>query len=300
MGIGQGLVVLSVGLQSFGKVLYGTFLTGISVPLFLLLSFCLSAGVFLAIARLRLPRDGRRDLLLVNLWTAVTFVSFFFALKHLPPAVLAAIEIGMSLIAAIAIVSVQQRAWPATTRVVVCAGIIAGCALLSFAEITAALSDPNPEMVVTAIVASAATGLASALCAIGSKKLAASGWSPSTVLAHRFYLTIAIAAVWLPFAETEIALPDAEKLALIGLVGFVAILTPMLLLQIAIQRSDALTVLICLAAQPILSFVLSIPSPAYDFDVMTLLGVGVVTAFVALDIVGQRRALPCAKAVAAD
>jgi drug/metabolite transporter (DMT)-like permease len=164
--------------------------------------------------------------------------------------------------------------------------------LLSWAEIAAAMADPNSALVVTAVVASVVTGVASALCAIASKKLAVRGWAPASVLAHRFYLTIAMAAVWLPFAQPELALPDADMLALVALVGAVAVLVPLLLLQIALRSTDALTVMICLAAQPILSFVISMPSPAYDWDALTLFGVVIVTAFVGLDIVAQRHAVP--------
>jgi drug/metabolite transporter (DMT)-like permease len=296
MGVGQSLVLFSVALQSLGKVLYGTFLSGVSVPLFILLSVCLTAVVCLVIVRARLPTGGRTVLVLVNVWTAASFIGFFFALKHLPPAILASIEIGMSLIAAIALVSVQERAWPPAVRFLACVGIVAGCAFLSWAEIEAAMANPNPALVMMAIAASAVTGIASALSAITSKKLAASGWAPASVLAHRFYLTIAVAAAWLPFEQQDLALPDATTLALIALVGAVAILTPLLLLQIALRRTDALTVMVCLAVQPILSFAISLPSPAYDWDTLTLLGVVVVTAFVGLDVVAQRNPGPASAA----
>lgn len=288
MGVGQGLVLLSVALQSLGKVLYGTLLTGVSVPLFVVVSFCLTAAAFLAIARFHLPHAGRAHLLRLNVWTAVSFISFFFALKHLPPAVLASIEIGLSLITAVAVVSIQDRARPQALRVLVCVGIVAGCALLSWAEIADSMSGESPLWDIAAVAASAVVGVASAFCAIESKKLAALNWAPAEVLAHRFYLTILIAALWFPLAEPRLALPDAGTLTLIALIGAVGILTPLLFLQIALRKTDALSAMVCLAAQPILSFLIAMPSPAYEWDAVTLLGVIIVTAFVALDIVAQR------------
>jgi drug/metabolite transporter (DMT)-like permease len=287
MGIGQGLVFLAVALQSVGKVLYGTFLGAVSTPLFILLSICLTAGVFLAIVRCRLPQEGRAHLVLVNLWTAVTFVSFFFALKHLSPAIVAAIEIGMSLIVAVVLVSVHDKAWPRMVRLPVCAGIIAGCASLAWAEVAASISDPNPGLVWTAIAASIVTGVASAFGATASKRLSTSGWAPSAVLAHRFYLTIAAAVVWLSVEQPKLELPEANTLALIGIVGAVGILTPLLFFQIALRRIDEVALMVCLAAQPILSFLISLPSPAYDWSTPTLLGVLAVTLFVGLDIWAQ-------------
>ena len=63
-----------------GKVLYGTFPSGILTAVFLLLSFYLTAGTFLTASGLQFP--GRRSdrIVPVNVWTAITFVGFFVAL----------------------------------------------------------------------------------------------------------------------------------------------------------------------------------------------------------------------------
>jgi hypothetical protein len=53
--------------------------------------------------------------------------------------------------------------------------------------------------------------------------------------------------------------------------------------------------MICLAAQPILSFLISVPSPAYDWDTLTLIGVVIVTAFVGVDIATQRSGVVSAR-----
>ncbi len=62
----------------------------------------------------------------------------------------------------------------------------------------------------------------------------------------------------------------------------------LLLLQIALRGTDELTVMICLAAQPILSYLIALPSPAYDWNGFVLVGAVLVTAFVGLDIAAQR------------
>lgn len=289
---GHLLTILAVGLQSVGKVLYGTFLIGLSTPVFVLLSVCLTVAVFLAIARFRFPREGRGLLLLANIYTAIGFISLFFALKHLPPAIFASIEIGMSLLTAIALAAVQQRAWPQRLRLLACTGILAGCGLLAWAEIAITTTAPSTAMVWIAILACMATGITSALSAITCKKLGAKGWSPPAVLGHRFYLTVAAAAIWLPFESAGMTMPTVDTLLIVAAIGAVAILIPLLLLQIALRRTDALTVMICMAAQPILSFALSLPSPAYDWNLLTLAGVLVVTLFVGWDIVLQRRTAP--------
>ncbi len=80
----------------------------------------------------------------------------------------------------------------------------------------------------------------------------------------------------------------AKTLALIVVVGAIGILLPLPLLQIALRRTVELTVMICLAVQPILSYLIALPSPAYDWNALVLLGAVLVTAFVGLDIAAQR------------
>lgn len=282
------LIILAVALQSLGKVLYGTFLDGASTPLFILMGISLTAVVFLVSVRFRMPREGRGLLALTNLWTAITFVSLFFALKHLPPAMFASLEIGMSLLTAIAITSMRRMAWPPSLRLLACAGIIAGCALLSWGEVADPTAAPSDLLVWIAIAAAIATGASSALTTVACRKLAMIGWSSRAVLAHRFHLTIAVAVAWLALGTGDIAMPGSAELGFMIMVGAVGLLLPLLLLQVALRRVDELTVMICMAAQPMLSFLISLPSPAYDWNVVTFGGVLIVSLFVGLDIATQR------------
>jgi drug/metabolite transporter (DMT)-like permease len=281
------LTLAAVALQSLGKVLYGTFLDGVPTPLFILVGISLTAVVFLASVQFRMPREGRGLLALTNLWTAISFISLFFALKHLPPAMFASLEIGMSLLTAITITSIQRTAWPPLMRLLACLGIGAGCALLSWAEVADSVATPSGPLVWTAIAAAIATGATSTLTATACRKLATMGWSSRAVLAHRFHLTIAVAVAWFAFGSLDIAMPGPTALGFMVLVGAVGLLLPLLLLQVALRRVDELTVMICMAAQPILSFLISLPSPAYDWNVVTFCGVLVVSLFVGVDIATQ-------------
>lgn len=289
MDAGQALVLLSVLVQSAGKVLYGTLLTDVSIAAFVLLSFCLCTGVFLAIVRGHLPRAGRRDIVRLNLWTPLAFFTFFYALKHLPPAVVGAIEIGVSLVAASVLVGLRSHAWPRPVRLAVCAGITLGCALVAASEVPATLAALDAPAVWLALLASAVAGVASVFTAAASRRLAAAGWSPATVLAHRFYVTIALALVLLPFEQSTLALPDLSTLVLTLFVGAVGVLSPLLLFQMALRRIDELTLMICLAAQPLLSYFIALPSPAYTWNWVTLAGVAVVTVSLVLDVLASRQ-----------
>lgn len=298
MAFDQTLVLLSVALQSLGKVLYGTFLGPVPVPLFILASVGLTAVVFLALAGFRLPQAGRRHLLALNVWSVVSFVCFFFSLKHIAPAVVASVELCVSLIAALVLARIQDKAVPQMTRFIACSGIVAGCLLLCWAEIGAVPADAEAGWAALALVAAALTGVSATLSARQSKMLATAGWTPANVLAHRFHLTIAVAVGWLVLEQPDIALPGPATLPPILAVAAIGVLAPLFLLQIALRTSDALTVMICFAAQPLLSFLIAIPSPAYAWDMTTLCGVLIVTLFLGFDIVAQRSAAPAPRRAA--
>lgn len=286
MIFGQALILAAIALQSGGKVLFGTLLQAVASPLYVLVGMSLTALVALGFVRFRLPEKGLSAIALANLWTAVSFLSMFFALKHLPPSIFASIEIGMSLLVAVLLSLIQTRAWPHSYRALACIGIVAGCSLLAWFEVSESTVSTSGMMVWIAIAASMATGVSSVLNVSSCQALAGLGWSSCSVLAHRFYATIAAAAIWFALdggvgvEELDLALFPA-----IAFVSAVGILAPLLLLQVALRRVDKLTIMVCMAAQPSISFLLSALSPAYGWNVVTLLGVGVVTFFVLLDVV---------------
>lgn len=284
MTAGILLAVAAVALQALGKVLYGAHLEGISVALFVLVGATAGLAIFQPASGFRRPTGGLRLAAANNLWTAVGFLSFFYALKHLPPATVAATEIGVSLLAAVAAGSWRERALPPVRRLAACGGILAGCALLAGAELGSA---EFSTAMLLAFAASMLAGVAAAFSATVSRGLALAGWSPLSVLAHRFYLTIAATAAWVLWDGAP--LPGESAMLPLLAVCAVALLAPMLLMQQALRRIDALTVLICMAAQPMLSFAFAMTAAGDAFDSLALAGVAVVTAFLALDIAGGRQ-----------
>ncbi|HEY4353601.1 MAG TPA: hypothetical protein VGN31_20405 [Paraburkholderia sp.] len=301
MSSAHALSFLAVLLQSTGKVMYGTFLAAIAPAQFLLISFCVVAGVFLVVARGRLPAGSRAAIVSVNVWTAVAFICFFYALKHLSPAAVGAIEIGVAVLVAVAAAAWQRRAQagasrPGATKLVVCAGIVGGCALLVPVELERAAAASWHTMF--ALVAAAIAGAASTLIIGSFRKLADHGWRPASILAHRFYLTIAVALAWVSFegglggagSVGGLTLPAPSDLLTIVAVAAIGVMLPLLLLQFAMRKTDGLTLMICMSLQPVLSFMLSMLSPAYEWQPVTLAGTLIVAGALLFDLFAARRA----------
>jgi drug/metabolite transporter (DMT)-like permease len=240
--------------------------------------------------RRRIPGRGLGRIVLVNVWTAVTFVSFFFALKYLAPASVGAIEVGAAVLVAVIATSMHARAWPRWPRLVVCAGIVGGCAVLAATELAGTLSNADLLLSGLALGASALAGIASAVMASAFKQLSQDGWRSTSILAHRFYLTIIVAIVWL-LSVGQDAVPALETFPAVLAIGAVGVLLPLLLMQLALRRADTLTVMICMAFQPVMSFAFSLLSPSYDWSNAALIGILVVTVSLSLDIYVRRRAI---------
>jgi drug/metabolite transporter (DMT)-like permease len=284
---GPVIAIAAIALQSIGKVLYGEHLDGVSTALFMLIGALAATTLFLAVTRFRLPEGGRRLMLANNVWTAVAFLAFFFALKELPAGTVAAAEIGISLIAAVVMSSIGAAARPHWTRLVACTGIAAGCALLVGVELADAVEDGTAHTLWPALLACLVTGIAGAFTVVVAGQLSAIGWSSPAVLAHRFYLTIAATSVWVLVDKVEMPTVGVAGTALA--VCAIALLLPMLLMQIAIRRVDALTVLVCMAFQPILSFGCALVLSGYAWDALAFAGVATVTLFACFDVVASHR-----------
>ena len=288
--IGSALVFLGMALQSSGKVLYGTLLTSVSTPLFVAIGITLTAGVFLTLVRLRLPTEGRFTLLLLNLWTAISFICFFFALKHLPPAIFASIEIGTGLLTAVALAGLQERAWPRATRMLACLGIVARLC-------RPVLRRDRRHGVASGRRDGVDGNWRERRC---RRYLGPWPWRKPEARHERLDLAVDTCPPVLSDDRSRARLAGAlrsddlsagQRLAAwILIVAALVVLVPLLLFQLAVRRIDEVTFMVCVAAQPILTFIVSMPSPAYDWNTLTLVGVLIVTAFVGLDILTQRRA----------
>jgi drug/metabolite transporter (DMT)-like permease len=161
MAIPHLLVAAAICLESAGKVLYTSLLEDVEVSTFVLLSVGLTALVFMARGRFRMPRAGAGELLWINLSTCVSFACFFFALKHTTPAVVASLDLGGSLLVAVAIAWHSERAALSAARLVACAGIVAGCLMLCIVELRSLPLGMDTTMLGLALAGAALTGATS-------------------------------------------------------------------------------------------------------------------------------------------
>lgn len=287
---GRAAVLAAVLLQAIGKVVYGTALTAVPSPLFVFVSFSLTALVFLLFARKGAGAPAWTPLVVLNVATAVTFLCFFFALKLIEPAIAVAVEIGIGPPLAVLIAWRTGGGRPSRHRLGVCAGILAGCAVLGVSALHGSGFSVGGGSPVLGLAASAVAGVGAVAITVASRTLMDRGWQPGAVLAHRFYAVVP-ASLLLSLGLDPAGIDWTADLALLIVgVALVGVLVPLYLLQFGIRRCDPYTVMVTMAALPALTFLIEGASPAYQWSWMTAGGLFVLTAALAADVVHARRA----------
>ncbi|MEO3434506.1 DMT family transporter [Inquilinus sp. CAU 1745] len=291
--LGRGAVLLAVILQASGQVAYGTWLTDIPSPLFVFATFLLTATFFLVVSGRGAKFPAWKPLILLNASTALTFLAFFYALKIIEPAIASALNVGVGPIFAVLIALMMTGTKPTTRRLVVCIGVLCGCAILAAAA--ARGTEEAASTVSTALLgvaASIATGAGAVLITVASKALLDRGWKSGAVLAHRFYLILPISLAFATTADLS-AIEWSAALAMVLLaVAVIGVIAPMYLLQVGIRYSEPYTVMVTMAAMPLVSFAIQGLSPAYAWTWLTAIGLAVITAFIFLDLLEAKANRP--------
>lgn len=287
--VGRTAILCAVLLQAVGKVAYGTLLHAFPSPLFVFVSFLLTAAVFLGLSRRGAVGWPWRPVIVLNIATAVTFLSFFYALKRIEPAIVGAVEIGVGPPLALLMAWSASGIRPGPQRLLVCAGILAGCAVLSFGALHGSGFAAMGQQAWLGLAASLAAGTGAVMITVASKELLERGWQFGAVLAHRFYLILPLSLA-LSFADGVPAIDWSTGLVLSVLaVAVIGVLAPLYLLQVGLGRCDPYTLMVTMAALPVLTFLFEGFSPRYDWSWTTAVGLVIVTAFLLLDIVRARR-----------
>lgn len=224
----------------------------------------------------------------MNASTALTFLSFFYALKLIEPAIVGAVEIGIGPVLAVLFTLVLTGERPSRLRLVVCTGILAGCAILALAALRGSGFASFGTQAWSGLAASVAAGIGAVLITMASKSLLDQGWQFGAVLAHRFYLILPVSLAMTAGTDVSAVVWSAPLVAILLAVSVIGVLGPLYLLQLGIGRCDPYTVMVTMAALPVLTFAIEGFSPVYSWSWLTAAGLAVVSAFLLLDLLAKR------------
>ena len=251
-------------------------LEGTDSLFFSAIAFLTATFIFLAIDFLRKRRkvvstkkEGVGSYLgllsLLNVLTAITFIGFYSAISLIPAATATAIEVAVSPLAVLFIgillhsESKTKRDW------VFSAGLFIVSMLLAWRESTFTDIGEGSSLVL-GVALSLIAGIGASSIAIISKRLGDLNVSAVEVTAHRFHLTYLAAFVLLLLNGASF--PSFDDLLPLFFLAATAVVIPLYLLQVGLQKVDSLLAIIIVTTLPSVTYLFQVVLGGY-FDLIT-------------------------------
>ncbi|GGF26883.1 hypothetical protein GCM10010954_27410 [Halobacillus andaensis] len=284
--IGTLFLLFSAVLTAGSNVYYSNQVQHISPFTFTFISFFITALFFHAVqlsnysGKSRVRTNNLKDMIGINLSTAGVFMSFYFALKYIEPAIVGAIEIGVGPMSSLIIVRIFYRQSVNKVDVVTGIGAFIGSLFLIFATLqgNSGVAFSSIPLAAAGLVSAALCGFFAALAAIYSKKLSEAQWSTSKILAHRFYAIIVLSLIF-SIQQGGLLGQLTSNWAWILVVSIIGVALPLYFLQVGIQHSDTFFVMMSLSFIPIFTFAFQFFDPRISTSYHSLFGVTIILGF---------------------
>lgn len=263
---GAGFVLLFVLGQAVRDVYFAGVFQGLDFFEVALLSFAVCAVVFALVASLRAPAAWRkfkghcRLLLWVNLTTGAAWLAFFYAIKHLEPAVASTLYMGAGPLTILALSRGRRETGEGAKAGRMEGGCYLGLALTMAALWLVALGGASgvagADWVTVLAGLSCATlgGASITLGHFGARRLNDAGIGSDAVMATRFLGIVLVTALieLLDGAPAELAALD--DIATLAFAAVLLIVLPSFALQLGVARATPLTVNVVRALGPVFLF----------------------------------------------
>lgn len=259
-------------------------------------SFTLATVFFLAfevgghgLNGLRAAAPHRRDLIAINITTALTWLATLYALSYLEPAIVNVLGLALGpVIVVVAGPLLRRSSKVLPTEAAVSVGICVILGTLVWVSFTgrSGLGAVSATHVLVGLGLTVVCAVGSSLNIIYMKRLTDAQCSPGAVLALRFFLSIVAAWVLLVLGDIS----QWTRALIPGLVvALIGISLPIYVLQIGIKRTEPITTSLMICLSPLFAFLLQLADGRLRFSYFTLGGIVLVVALVALGAVVRGR-----------
>ncbi len=226
-----------------------------------------------------------REVLLLNISTAMSWVTFFFAVKYLEPAVSDTIVFAVGPIMTAFFWRILRPQSPVTKQERWAAiGVAVGLLFLGFNTIqgNSAVGTLSLEGALLGLLNSVVGGFGVAFNTIYSKRLSDNGMRVSEIMGCRFFLLLVVGILLWPNVEAVSFNPEFAMSILI--ISFLGLIIPLYLIQMGIERCEPITVSLLLALIPAISFVFQTFDWRLEFSELSLIGITISLAFTLIGI----------------
>ncbi|WP_347551441.1 EamA family transporter [Pseudalkalibacillus hwajinpoensis] len=286
VALGTIFLIISALLTAGSNVYYSNNVQDISPFTFTFISFLVTAVFFHVIQlknytkNMRIDSFNYKNIIGINLSTAGVFMSFYFALKYIEPAIVGAIEIGVGPISSLVIVKLLYHRNVHRLDIFTGIGALTGSLFLIFATLNgnSGIVFHFRPLDVIGLISATLCGFFAALAAIYSKNLSEANWSSSKILAHRFYAIIAMSLI-LSLQQGNMLVQLTSNLGWILVISIIGVAIPLYFLQIGIQHSETFFVMMSLSFVPIFTYVFQFFDPRITPSYHSLSGILMILGF---------------------
>ncbi len=266
--LGPALIVAFALSQAIRDVYFAGVFQGESIQLVILASFIMATVVFGTWtiwrhrAQVHLLRRQIPLLLAMNVATALAWNCYFFALRHLEPALVNTLHGGLGPLTVIALAAAGVGLAGKSKLTPLEATFHAGGAitLLTLGALAltgrSGLATGSLPMQLAALAAILVSGSSITISLLLAKRLHDLGCGAELVTAARYLLIMIVAASVLALAPPAQLPTDPTRLAWLGIAGFALIVLPLYVLQLGIARTQPLTAHVIRSLGPVFVFAL--------------------------------------------
>lgn len=252
------LIIIGATLQGAANAIVGFTVSSESIFLFLGCSFLIAsvAGVLLntAMPGARTP-IRRRDIVALNLATAVTFGAFYLSLIWIPASLASGAEAAAAPLAALALASVKHRR-PRMQLWLIALLLFLISVAFGWSQQLAGASAPRLGTL-TGMALGLIAGVGLAVLATISRRLAGDGVSAHSILAVRYHATylLAFACAVANWREYPSAASVGSTVIWFVPLGIAAVALPLVLIQSGMMKTSATITSVIMASVPGISFI---------------------------------------------
>lgn len=272
-------------LSSFQEVASGHLEQTVSPLLFLGICFLIATLIFQSVS-LRQPSEYRKPLAykkqlsMINALTLLGWLGYFLGVKLLEPAIVSTLMVGLGPALSLGFNLLWKRQLPSRAEGLGAAGIVVVTVGLSIISLLGKSSLPHVSTLQTIagfslVLASAAADVA---IVYSMKDLSNGGCTPASIMAHRFYLTIACTLL-LALVTRVSWYPILQHWPLIMTVATFGVSLGLLCFQFGVSYTPPFTTILLSASAPFFTFVFEFLDPRLHPSVWSATGILLITIF---------------------